>query len=87
MKLKDALEGYWLEKRRILSKHTVKDYAVGEGVTAVCTSATPGTVCFANSGKKLAFSCRDGGFWCRTLAPGGDAAGWWSAWDMVKVCP
>lgn len=28
MKLKDALEGYWLEKRRILSKATIKDYTL-----------------------------------------------------------
>jgi site-specific recombinase XerD len=28
MKLKDALEGYWLEKRRTLSKHTIKEYTL-----------------------------------------------------------
>ena len=63
-----------------------KAYALNEQVTATCSSDVVGTVCFGNNGKKFAFRCKLPD-WCATLAPGGAAGGWWSAWESVQSCP
>ncbi len=63
-----------------------QNYAAGDQVTATCTAEIVGTVCYGKMGTKFAFKCSNIQY-CSTLAPGGDAAGWWSAWDSLGTCP